>query len=96
MGLTPVLAPNLSYWYTYNTITYVVSGTCSGYSGDGSGIPVDIFRVVDSLQDEKILELTTTTGGVFSGYWIDNTDTLYASARQDDTHIGRSRNGTAG
>jgi hypothetical protein len=90
------LYTNLAYWYTYNTITYVVSGTCTGFSGDGSGIPVDIFRVVDSLQDEKILELTTTTGGIFTGVWVDNTDTLYAAARQDDTHVGRSTNGSAG
>ena len=86
---------SMGYWYTYNNITYVVSGTCSGYSGDGSGIPVDIYRV-SSTQDEMVSNTTTTTGGNFSLNWIDNTDTLYATARQDDTHVGRSSNGLAG
>lgn len=85
---------NLSYWYTYNSINYTVSGTCSGYNGDGSGIPVEIYRVTTDY-DEHVLTLTTTTGGVFSGLFVDNTDTLYATARQDDTHVGRSKNGTA-
>lgn len=87
---------SMGYWYTYNNIYYIVSGTCTGYSGDGSGIPIDIYRVNTSTNDDLILNLTTTTGGVFTGYWVDNTDTLYAAARQDDTHVGRSRNGTAG
>jgi len=84
------------YYYTYNSIAYVISGTCSGYSGDGSGIQIDIYRVLSSTYDEHILSLVTTTGGIFSGVWIDNTDTLFASARQDDTHVGRSKDGLAG
>lgn len=87
---------SMGYWYSYNNINYTLSGTCTGYSGDGSLIPVDIYRVVSNEQSEKILSLITTTGGVFSGTWIDNTDILYADARQDDTHVGRSTNGTAG
>ena len=83
------------YYYTYGSITFTVSGTCNGYSGDGSGIPVDIYRVVNSTVDEPILNVTTTAGGIFTAQWTDNTDTLYAAARQDDTHVGRSRNGTA-
>jgi hypothetical protein len=86
---------SMGYWYTYNDINYTVSGTCSGYSGNGSGIGVDIYRVVSNTQDEMILNLTTTAGGIFNGKWIDNTDTLYATARQDDTHVGRSANGFA-
>jgi hypothetical protein len=84
------------YYYTYNAITYTVSGTCSGFASDGSGINVDIYRVINSNYNEPILNLTTIAGGTFSGTWIDNTDTLFASARQDDTHVGRSTNGTAG
>jgi hypothetical protein len=86
---------SMGYWYTYNTITYTVSGTCAGFSGDGSGIGVDIFRKNTTIQDDLILNLTTTTGGIFTGQWVDNTDTLYAAARQDDTHVGRSADGTA-
>jgi hypothetical protein len=87
---------SLSYYYTYNSIMFTVSGTCAGYSGDGSGIRVDVFRTVSSTYDEPILNLTTVAGGTFTGKWVDNTDTLFASARQDDTHVGRSTNGTAG
>ena len=91
----PLWTGSMGYWYTYNAITYTVSGTCTGYNGVGSGITIDIYRVVSATQDENILNLITTTGGVFTGQWIDNTDTLYATARQDDTHVGRSRNGNA-
>lgn len=92
----PLWTGSIGYWFTYNSISFVVSGTCSGYGSDGSGIPVDIYRVISSTQDELILNLTTVAGGTFTGTWIDNTDTLYAVARQDDTHVGRSINGLAG
>lgn len=91
----PLWTGSMGYWYTYNNITYVVSGTCSGFSGDGSGIDVDIFRVTGTDQYEQILDLKTVSGGTFNGNWVDNTDTLFAVARQDDTHVGRSKNGTA-
>ena len=84
-------------YYTYNGISYTVSGTCSGFGGDGSGIPVDVFRINTSTgEEDKILNLTTAVGGTFSGQWIDNTDTLFAVARQDNTHVGRSGNYQAG
>ena len=91
----PTNFAHFGYYYTYNNITFTISGVCSNYTGNGSGISVDIYRVVSGTWDEPILNLTTTTGGVFSGTWIDNTDTIYASARQDSTHLGRSANGTA-
>ena len=92
----PLWTGSLGYWYTYNNITYTVSGTCTGYSGNGANIPIDIYRVVSTTSDEVILNLMTTTGGTFTGTWIDNTDTLYAAAYQDTTHAGRSINGVAG
>lgn len=95
IDMTPGSYVNFSYWYTYNSITYPISGTCLGYTGDGSGIPIDFFRI-DNDVEEHILNLSTTTGGVFSGIWIDDTSTIYATARQDDAHVGRSRNGVAG
>lgn len=91
----PLETGSMGFWYTYHTIQYTVSGTCTGFSGDGSGIPVDIYRINSATQDEMILSLTTTTGGIFSGVWFDNTEKLYASARQDDTHVGRSADGLA-
>jgi hypothetical protein len=71
---------------TYHDITYTVSGTISGYTGDGSGITVDIWN-----KDEDWLEATTTTtaGGAYTAT-VRTRDTVYAVARQDDTHCGRS------
>lgn len=78
---------------TYHSFTWPVSGTVSGYDGDGSGIAVDIHR---SDNGERVLMLTTAIGGTFSGTWHDNTVPLYAVAREDDTHVGRSANALAG
>jgi len=89
-----VWSGSMGYWYTYNNITYTISGTCTGFSSDGSGIPIDIYRV-NTQYDDLILTTTTDTGGTFTTWWVDNTDTLYAVGRQDDTHVGRSRNGLA-
>ncbi len=91
---------NYAYWgyyYTYNNIMFTVSGQCIRYTGDGSGISVDIYRVVSGITvyDEPLLNLTTTANGYFTGTWVDNTDILYASARQDSTRIGRSAKGSA-
>jgi len=83
------------YYYTYNNLTYSISGVCNNFIGDGSGIPISIYRIVSGNYDDLILNLTTTTGGIFSGTWIDNTDSLYATARQSSTLLGRSANGTA-
>jgi hypothetical protein len=79
-------------YITYHAITYNVSGTVSGYSGDGSGITVEIHR---TDTDEKVLSATTVAGGTYSLTWYDNVVTLYAQARQDATHVGRSDDGVA-
>lgn len=93
----PVNYTSLAHWYTYGNIMYTVSGVCSGFSSDGSGIPVYIHRLASTSPNyyEPILNLTTIAGGSFTGQWIDNTDTLFAEARQDDTHVGRSANTNA-
>ncbi len=79
-------------WTTFHCITYALSGTVSGYTGDGSGITVEAHR---SDTDELIGTTTTATGGTYSITWYDNTIDCYAHARQDATHVGRSDNGTA-
>ena len=83
----------MGYWYTYNSITFTISGVCSGYAGDGSGIAIEIYRKNSVTNDDLILNLTTIAGGSFSGTWVDNTDTLYAVARESDTRVGRSADG---
>jgi hypothetical protein len=76
-------------YYTYHSIPYIVSGTVSGYTGDGSGIPVSIYRYANN---ELVFSLTTGVGGTFSTIWYDNTEELYAVARQSSTLLGRSDN----
>lgn len=82
----------LGLWVTYHAITHTVSGTLSSYTGDGSGITVDIFRA-DTR--EWVGTTTTTTGGNYSFTWLEDTEELYAVARQDSTHMGRSDNALA-
>lgn len=78
-----------SWWVsaTYHAMTWTISGTITGYTGDGSGITVDIFR---GDTDQKIATVTTAIGGTFTTPWYDNTVTMYAMARQDGTHLGCS------
>lgn len=79
-------------WATFHCITFTISGTVSGYTGDGSGITVEAHR---SDTDELIGTTTTAAGGTYSLTWYDNTINCYAHARQDSTHVGRSDDGTA-
>ena len=83
----------LIMFLTYHSIFYTISGEVSGYSGDGSGIPVKLYR---SDNKELIGETTTAAGGGFSFTWYDDTIPVYAEAREDDTHTGRSANGLPG
>lgn len=79
-------------WCTYHSITFTVAGTISGYTGDGSGIEVGVYRAATG---EKVLELTTAVGGTFTTQWYDNTEELFVEAMQDATHLGRSANSLA-
>jgi hypothetical protein len=73
-------------WITYHAVTKVVSGVVSGYSGNGSGITVDVYNA-----DTKVLAGTTTTtvGGNYSITVYDGAN-YFAVASQDSTHTGRS------
>jgi hypothetical protein len=77
---------------TYHQISFTFSGNLNGYTGDGSGVTIDIFR---SDTDEKVGEATTAIGGGYTFTWYDNTVSLYGSARQDGTHVGRSESAVA-
>lgn len=80
----------LDIWITYHAITYTVSGTISGSAG--GSVSIGLWRT-----SNKELALTTSRvgNGAYSITWYDNTETLYAEAREDATHVGRSDNGTA-
>ncbi len=72
---------------THHAITFTISGTVTGYTGDGSAITVEAHR---SDTDEKIDSTTTAAGGTYSITWYDNTIDVYTQAIQDGTHLGRS------
>lgn len=82
----------ITAWVNYSSITYDISGTVYGYTGDGSGISVQIYRASDH---EHLLNATTSAGGGYSATWYDGSEQLYAAARQDSSHVGRSDNGVA-
>ena len=78
--------------FTFHSITETVTGTVSGYTGDGSGLTVDIFRVDG---DEYIGSATTAAGGTYTFTWYSDNDDLYATCRQSDALCGRSTDGKA-
>jgi len=82
----------LSLWITYHSISYTISGTVRNYTGDGSGITVEIYRTDN---DELIGSVTTAVGGTYSLVWYDNVNPVYAHAIQDSAHTGRSINAAA-
>ena len=66
---------------------FTVSGTLTGYTGDGSGIPVSVYEA----SSRQILRMTTTAiGGTFSVPWHDDTATVFVTAKQDATRHDRS------
>lgn len=81
----------LTQLLTIHQIAYTISGTISGYSGDGSGITVELHR---SDTDECIGRTTTKTGGTYSFVWFDNTIPVYAHV-VDGNKVGRSPNNNA-
>lgn len=81
---------SLSFIFTYHTITYTVGGSITG--SNGGTVTVGIWR---PSTGEKLLQTSRVGNGTYSATWYDNTETLYAEAYEDSTHIGRSDTGTA-
>jgi len=79
-------------WITYHSVTYTIAGSIKNYTGDGSGITVNIHR---TDTDELIGSTTTSVGGSYTITWYDNETNVYANAIQNSTHIGRSIDGLA-
>lgn len=78
-------------WLTYHAITFEVSGTISGSAGGTVNI------ALHDATTGKLLGTTSRTGnGSFSFTWYDDAHEVYAVAREDGTHVGRSDNDTAG
>lgn len=70
---------------TYHTITYPVTGTISG-SGGGA-VTITLHR---EATGEEVLNTSRVGDGAYSLTWYDDTESLYASAYEDATHVGRS------
>jgi hypothetical protein len=77
---------------TYHAIVYSIQGSVTGYTGDGSGIQIGLFK---ADTNEFVSVTTTAIGGSFSFNWYDNTQDMFAEGIQDSTHRGRSDNATA-
>lgn len=89
---TPAVERSYIALITYHRITFQFTGTVYGYTGDGSGITVNIFR---SDTNRIVGEVTTEIGGTYTFTWYDDTVPLYAVARQGDGYVGRSNDGLA-
>lgn len=89
-----------TYYYDYafmfmfnmSNIAFTVAGTITGYTGDGSGLTVDL---VDTLAHEHRLTTTTAAGGTYSVTWFDSARNLFPECQQDATHCGRGANAVA-
>jgi hypothetical protein len=51
-------------------ISYTVTGSVVGYSGNGAGLTVTFY---DDITSELLFSTTTAVGGTFSTVWYDNT-----------------------
>lgn len=72
--------------YSYHSNTYTVSGTVTGYTGDGSGITVSLVRDYDDIVRNVA---TTTVGGTYSMTWYDDVEDIHCEVSLAD-RAGRS------
>jgi hypothetical protein len=80
----------LMAWLTYHSITFTVSGTIS--ESAGGTVDIACYRKSDGLK----LGTTSRTGnGSYTITIYDNTETVFAEARESGALIGRSDDGTA-
>ncbi len=70
----------LGVWFTYHSIYYTIQGTLSGWTGDGSGYKVRVWRTGTTTSFDLIEEVDTTTDGAWSCVWYDNVDHIIATA----------------
>lgn len=81
----------LTMLYTYQALSFTVTGTISGSAG--GTVTINVYRA----NDRELLYKTTRVGnGTYSFVWYDNTVQIYAEAYEDATHFGRSANVTPG
>lgn len=78
-------------WATYHSITFAETRAETNYTGDGSGITVDIFRVDTN---EWLYRATSVAGGNYVITMYDNALSYFSATQQDSAHVGRSANWT--
>lgn len=77
---------------TYHAIAFSSTINVINYTGDGSGITVDLHR---DDTDEKVASGVTAAGGAVTLTWYQD-QTVWTDAKQDGTHLGRSDTFTLG
>jgi hypothetical protein len=77
-------------WLTYHGITFTVSGNVTGSSG--GTVNIDVFRTASG---EKIGSTSRVGNGAWSFTWYDNTENVFAAARESASLLGRSDDGLA-
>ncbi len=70
-----------------NSYTISISGQIYNYTGNGSGITVDIYN---QNTEQLLLQITSSVGGVFSGTIFDDGSLVFASVTTGETY-GRSK-----
>ena len=86
---------HLDMWITYHTITHSVSGSISGVDTAGGNITVNLHR---ASTGEIVFTRTYAPSSATVAYsfvWFDDTENMYVTAYQDNTHVGRSGTGVA-
>jgi hypothetical protein len=76
-------------WLTYHSITYTVAGDITGSAG--GLVDIEVYR----SSGEKIGKTSRTGDGAWSLVWYDDTETLFAVAKESSTLLGRSDDGLA-
>lgn len=77
-------------WLTYHAITFTVSGNITGSSG--GTVNIEIFR---TSSGEKIGSTSRVGNGAWTFTWYDNTENVFATARESASLLGRSDDGLA-
>jgi hypothetical protein len=86
---------HLDMYLAYHTITYTISGSLSGVDTAGGTVTVNLHR---ASSGEIVFTRTyspSTATIAYSFVWFDNTEDMYVTAYQDNTHVGRSGTGLA-
>lgn len=86
---------HLDMYVTYHSITYSVAGSLSGVNTAGGNVTVNLHRAATG---EIVFTRTYTPSSTTISYefvWFDNTQDMYVTAYQDNTHVGRSGTGLA-